>query len=75
MPKVTDHVATPLRHRRNFVRKNAISAMCAQPLIADDENFVDYADGNTQSRKKSGNEPVFSVKKVLILFRSIDVRT
>ena len=31
VPKVTEHVATPMRSRRNFVEKNALDAMILAP--------------------------------------------
>lgn len=66
-PKVTDHVATPLRHRRNFVQKNAIDAMISSAQAIPDPLFVDNQHGNTQSLVKSGMVPSFSQKKVQLV--------
>lgn len=64
VPRVTDHVATPLRHRRNFVTKNVVDAMIAAPNDMDDPQFVDSHMGNSQSLAKSGMMPVHSTKTV-----------
>ena len=66
VPKVTDHVATPLRHRRNFVAKNAVDAMisAAVETAPEDERFVDGPDGNTQNKSKSGMAQVYTQQKV-----------
>ncbi len=72
VPRVTDHVATPLRHRRNFIARNAVSAMCSgnnnnNGSDGDDDNderFVDAADGHTQNLAASGMKPVYSRQKV-----------
>ncbi len=68
VPRVTDHVATPLRHRRNFLARNAIDVMCSgqneEEEEEDGEKFVDSADGHTQNLARSGMKPVFSRQKV-----------
>ena len=63
MPKVTDHVATPMRSRRNFVEKNALNAMISEPSNLEDPQFVDAPGGNKQSLKQSGMVPKHIEKK------------
>ena len=41
VPKVTDHIATPMRTRRSFVHKNALEAMVSEPTAIDNPQFVD----------------------------------
>ena len=41
VPKVTDHIATPMRTRRSFVHKNALEAMVSEPTALDNPQFVD----------------------------------
>ena len=59
VPKVTDHVATPMRSRRNFVEKNALNAMISAPSDLEDPQFVDAPGGNKQSLSKSGKEILY----------------
>ena len=66
VPKVTDHVATPLRHRRNFVTKNAVDVMCSKAVNPTDPQFVDSPNGNTQPIVKSGMVPVHMTQNVRI---------
>ena len=63
VPKVTDHVATPMRSRRNFVEKNALDAMISEPSNIEDPKFVDAPGGNKQSLQKSGMVPKHIEKK------------
>ena len=63
VPKVTDHVATPMRSRRNFVEKNALDAMISEPSNTEDPQFVDAPGGNKQSLQKSGMVPKHIEKK------------
>ena len=63
VPKVTDHVATPMRSRRNFVEKNALDAMISEPSNIEDPQFVDAPGGNKQSLQKSGMVPKHIEKK------------
>jgi hypothetical protein len=63
VPKVTDHIATPMRSRRSFVHKNALDAMISEPTALDDPQFVDSAHGNRQTIKTSGMVPNFMEKK------------
>ncbi len=69
MPRVTDHVATPMRNRRSFLARNALDVMCAGANGNGDgddadERFVDAADGHTENLAASGMKPVFSRQKV-----------
>ena len=63
VPKVTEHVATPMRSRRNFVEKNALDAMISAPSDQDDPQFIDAPGGNKQSLQKSGMVPKHIEKK------------
>lgn len=65
VPRVTDHVATPLRHRRNFIKKNTVDAMISAPQDPEDPHFVDSHMGHSQSLAQSGMMPVFSNQKVI----------
>ena len=69
VPRVTDHVATPLRRRRqrNLVHKNALDVMVAEAPQREDPAYVDAPDGHTQSLAKSGMVPVYSVQKVILM--------
>lgn len=68
VPKLTDHVATPMRHRRNFVAKNTVDAMisAAAETAAEDEKFVDGPNGSTQNKMKSGMVEVYTQQKVIL---------
>ena len=70
VPKLTDHVATPMRHRRNFVAKNTVDAMisAAVETAAGDEKFVDGPNGSTQNKMRSGMVEVYTQQKVLAVF-------
>ena len=63
VPKVTDHIATPMRTRRSFVHKNALDAMILEPTAQDDPQYVDSPQGTKQSLSKSGMVPIFTEKK------------
>ena len=63
MPKVTDHIATPMRTRRSFVHKNALDAMVSEPTAQENPQFVDAQNGTKQSLKQSGMVPTFVEKK------------
>ena len=63
VPKVTDHIATPMRTRRSFVHKNALDAMILEPTAQDDPQYVDSPQGTKQSLGKSGMVPIFTEKK------------
>ena len=63
VPKVTDHVATPMRSRRNFVQKNALDAMISEPTNQEETHFVDAPGGNKQPLKPSGMVPNYAEKK------------
>ena len=63
VPKVTDHIATPMRSRRNFVQKNALDAMISEPTNQEETHFVDAPGGNKQALKPSGMVPNYVEKK------------
>ena len=73
VPKLTDHVATPMRHRRNFVAKNTVDAMisAAAETAAEDEKFVDGPNGSTQNKMKSGMVEVYTQQKVIMILNAI----
>ena len=75
MPKLTDHVATPMRHRRNFVAKNTVDAMisAAVETAAEEEKFVDGPGGSTQNKMRSGMVEVYTQQKVLAYRVTIQV--
>lgn len=63
VPKVTDHIATPMRSRRNIVQKNALDVMISEPNPVENPQFVDAPNGTKQVLKASGMVPNFVEKK------------
>jgi len=61
---VTDHIATPMRSRKNYVQRNALDVMISEPVKVQDPAFVDDPCGNKQPLKSSGLVPNFVEKKV-----------
>ena len=63
VPKVTDHIATPMRSRRNFLQKNALDVMISEPENQENPHFVDSPNGSKHLLKPSGMMPNFVEKK------------
>lgn len=64
VPTVSDHIATPMRHRRkNHVQENILYVMRSKPVEQHDQRIVDSVNGSSQSILNSGLVSTYSRKK------------